>query len=80
MSDNDRGRRRFLHTLARLATGGVLAGGVGGLLARSGRGCLREFQCRDCPELSGCGEPQAIMMRGTVRAGMGKRQPAIGDG
>jgi len=60
---NDGGRRGFLRTLARAATGGVLAGGVGWLSARSGRACLREFRCRGCPELTECGEPQAILMR-----------------
>jgi hypothetical protein len=64
MSDSSNpDRRSFLRSLTRLGLGGLLAGGVGWLSLRSGRACLRNFRCRDCPHLADCGEPQAMMMR-----------------
>lgn len=64
MKHQEESRRGFLRKLGRLATAGLLAGGVVGLMGRGGERCLREFRCRDCPQLGDCGEPQAIMMRG----------------
>ena len=67
--DQNSGRRGFFKSIARIATGGLLVGGVGWLSGRSGKACLREFKCRGCPALDGCGEPQAILQRRADNSG-----------
>ncbi|MFW5866277.1 MAG: twin-arginine translocation signal domain-containing protein [Armatimonadota bacterium] len=56
-------RRDFLKNAARGIAGALLAGGTGWLALGSGEPCWTGGACRDCPELDGCEESEARIVR-----------------
>lgn len=68
-SDNNISRRDFLHSLLRFALAGLLGGGVGALVLRSGEDCINQGVCRGCPILDVCQLPQARKVRAPLSGG-----------
>ena len=59
---NPGARRAFLRSAVRYLIAGALAAGTAALAMRR-ETCDRAFICRGCPELDGCGLPQALSLK-----------------
>lgn len=56
-------RRDFFRRIASGAAGLALAGGTGWLMLKSGKPCWADGGCRSCPQLDGCDQPEARVVR-----------------